>query len=313
MINKNSKIYIAGHKGMVGNACWNVLKNNGYENLIGKNSRDLDLRNTENVDKFIKNERPEIIINAAAKVGGIMANNSYPYEFLIQNMQIQNNLISISHKYDINKFIFLGSSCIYPKFSKQPILEDYLLSGNLEETNQWYAIAKISGIKLIEALRIEYQRDYISLMPCNLYGPYDNFDLKSSHVLPAMIRKMHEAKFNDKPKVTFWGTGNPFREFLYVDDLASAVLFSLENKLSQSIYNVGYGSDISIKNLSELVKEIVGYKGRILWDDSKPDGTPKKLMSSERLSKLNWNPSVKLSDGIKKTYNWYTKNYENND
>ena len=302
MLSKKAKIYIAGHKGMVGSACWRALSSKGYKNLIGQTSIELDLRAQKDVESFIKTKKPDVIIDAAARVGGILANDTSPYEFLMDNMLIQNNLIQSAHQNDVSKFIFLGSSCIYPKMAPQPLKEEYLLTGSLEPTNQWYALAKISGVKLIESLRKQYNRDYVSLMPTNLYGPYDNFDLNTSHVLPAMIRKLHEAKVNNYPKVTFWGTGSPLREFLYVEDLASAVLFTLENKLSQSMYNVGYGSDISIKDLYQLVTTIVGYTGSIDWDKSKPDGTPKKLISSERLNKLNWKPRVNLSDGIKKTY-----------
>ena len=231
MIKKSDKIYIAGHRGMVGSACWRALEEEGYTNLVGKTSKELDLRNQKAVEEFIKTEQPVAIIDAAAKVGGILANDTYPYEFLMDNMLIQNNLIRSAHENDVPKFIFLGSSCIYPKFAPQPLKEEHLLTDSLEPTNEWYAIAKISGVKLIEALRNEYGRDYVSLMPTNLYGPNDNFDLKSSHVLPAMIRKFHEAKLNRNSAVELWGTGSPKREFLHVDDLAQAVLFALENKL----------------------------------------------------------------------------------
>ena len=230
-ISKNSRIYIAGHNGMVGSACWRLLEKKGYHNLIGKTSKELDLRNQSEVFEYLEKEKPTVIIDAAARVGGILANNTYPYEFLIDNLLIQNNLIKTAHELDIEKFIFLGSSCIYPKMAPQPLKEEYLLSGPLEETNQWYAIAKISGVKLIEALRKQYKRDYVALMPTNLYGPGDNYDLKTSHVLPAMIRKFHEAKQNNHADVLLWGTGTPKREFLHVDDLASAVVFTLENKM----------------------------------------------------------------------------------
>ncbi len=308
MISKDSKIYIAGHIGMVGSACWKTFKEAGYNNLIGKTSNELDLRNQKKVFEFLKKNKPDVIINAAAKVGGIMANDTYPYEFLMNNMLIQNNLIKSSHELEIPKFIFLGSSCIYPKFAQQPIKEEYLLTGSLEPTNEWYAIAKITGVKLIEALRRQYNRDYISLMPTNLYGPNDNFDLESSHVLPALIRKFHDAKTENREYVTLWGSGKPKREFMHVYDLSNAVLFALENRLSDSIYNVGTGYDLSIKSLAKKIKKIVGYQGGIKWDLTKPDGTLRKIMSSEKLTSLGWNHKYNLDDGIKDTYKWFINN-----
>ena len=302
MINKSDKIYIAGHRGMVGSACWRALEAEGYFNLIGKTSKELDLRDQKSVEEFIRIEQPIAIIDAAAKVGGILANDTYPYEFLMDNMLIQNNLIRSAHENDVSKFIFLGSSCIYPKLAPQPLKEEYLLTDSLEPTNQWYAIAKISGVKLIEALRKEYGRDYVSLMPTNLYGPNDNFDLKTSHVLPAMIRKFHEAKLNGNASVELWGTGSPRREFLYVDDLAQAVLFSVENRLEEHLYNVGTGVDISIKELATMVQTTVGYKGAIVWDSSKPDGTPKKLMDNTKISRLGWTHDIPLAEGVKIVY-----------
>tara|TARA_X000000950_G_C13888584_1_gene649883 strand:+ start:660 stop:1592 length:933 start_codon:yes stop_codon:yes gene_type:complete len=310
MIDKNLKIYIAGHKGMVGSACWNYLYNSGYKNLLGRDSNELDLRNQNLVNKFISSNKPDIIINAAGKVGGILYNNNYPYEFLMYNMLIQNNLISAAHNNNIKRFIFLGSSCIYPKLSKQPIKEDYLLTDSLEPTNQWYAIAKISGIKLIESLRNQYNRDYISLMPTNLYGPNDNFDLETSHVLPALIRKFHEAKIFNKKSVVLWGTGVAMREFLHTEDLARAVVFCIENKLSDHhIYNVGYGKDISIKELADIIKNIIGYDGKIIWDTTKPDGTKRKLIDSTRINNHGWKPKYDLINGITHVYEWYKKNY----
>ena len=303
MISKDAKIYIAGHGGMVGSACWRTLTSAGYTNLIGKTSRELDLRNQKAVDNFIKNQKPDAIIDAAAKVGGILANNTYPYEFLMDNMLIQNSLINAAHQLDIPKFIFLGSSCIYPKMAPQPLKEEYLLTGPLEETNQWYAIAKISGVKLIEALRNQYKRDYVSIMPTNLYGPGDNYDLETSHVLPAMIRKFHEAKLNNHSNVILWGTGTPKREFLHVDDLAKAIVFVLENKMEEHIYNVGSGNDITIKDLANLIQNITGHNGEILWDKVKPDGTPRKLLDTSKLSTLNWRSKTSLKKGIEKTYN----------
>lgn len=310
MIEKSDKIYIAGHRGMVGSACWRALEAEGYINLVGKTSKELDLRDQKAVEAFIISEKPVAIINAAAKVGGILANSTYPYEFLMDNMLIQNNLIRSAHENDVGKFIFLGSSCIYPKFAPQPIKEEYLLTDTLEPTNEWYAIAKISGVKLIEALRMQYGRDYVSLMPTNLYGPYDNFDLKSSHVLPAMIRKFHEAKANKHTPVELWGTGSPMREFLHVDDLGQAVLFALENSLQEHLYNVGTGVDLTIMELAELVQSIVGHEGNIKWDKSMPDGTPKKLLSTRKLSERGWQSKIKLQKGIEDIYMWY-KSSEN--
>lgn len=310
-LNKDSKIYIAGHNGMVGSACWRALSEAGYTNLIGKSSKELDLRNQSDVNDFLNEENPFAIIDAAAKVGGILANDTYPFEFLLDNMLIQNNLIKASHDLNISKFIFLGSSCIYPKMAPQPLKEKYLLTGPLESTNEWYAIAKISGVKLIESLRKQYYRDYISLMPTNLYGPRDNFDLTTSHVMPAIIRKIHYSKMNDIENVELWGSGSPLREFLHVDDLATAVVFALEKQLEKHLYNVGSGKEISIKNLAELICEIIKYDGQIVWDKTKPDGTPRKIMDSERLKSKGWMPKINLNDGIKKTYSWYLENYLN--
>lgn len=308
MIKKSDKIYIAGHRGMVGSACWRALEAEGYTNLVGKTSKELDLRDQKSVEDFIRSEKPVAIIDAAAKVGGILANDTYPYEFLMDNMLIQNNLIRSAHDNDVPKFIFLGSSCIYPKFAPQPLKEEYLLTDSLEPTNEWYAIAKISGVKLIEALRKEYGRDYVSLMPTNLYGPNDNFDLKSSHVLPAMIRKFHEAKMNGNVPVELWGTGSPLREFLHVDDLANAVIFTLEHELDEHLYNVGTGVDLTIKELAVLIQSIVGHHGEIVWDSSKPDGTPRKLMSSEKINKLGWQSRLNLTRGVRQVYEEYKKN-----
>ena len=307
-INKSTKIYIAGHRGMVGSAVWRALEREGYTNLIGKTSKELDLRHQNKVLDFIEHERPEVIIDAAAKVGGILANNDNPYPFLMENLQIQNNLIDAAHKLDVNKFIFLGSSCIYPKYAAQPLKEEYLLTDSLEPTNQWYAIAKITGVKACEAIRNQYDKDFVSLMPTNLYGPNDNFDLQSSHVLPAMIRKFHEAKENNHAPVMLWGSGTPMREFLHVDDLAEAVLFAVKNKLPEHLYNVGTGTDITIKMLAETIQKTVGHLGEIHWDSTKPDGTPRKLMDSSKLENLGWKPSIPLHQGIETTYNWYMNN-----
>ena len=306
-ITKDTKIYVAGHKGMVGSACWRLLEKKGYKNLIGKSSKELDLKDQQATAQFFKEEKPEVVIDAAAKVGGIWANNQYPYEFLMDNMLIQNNLISNSLKSDIKKFIFLGSSCIYPKMASQPLKEEYLLSGPLEPTNQWYAIAKISGVKLIEAIRTQYKKDYVALMPTNLYGPGDNYDLETSHVLPAMLRKFHEAKENNHAPVTLWGSGTPLREFLHVDDLAEAVVFSMENTLEESLYNVGSVEEISIKELALLIQEIVGHKGEIIWDNTKPDGTPRKLMDSGQINHLGWFSKTNLKVGINLIYKEFWK------
>ncbi len=311
MLKKSSKIYVAGHNGMVGSAICRALKKNGYNNLLHKSLDELNLTNQKKVLSFFSVEKPEVVINAAAKVGGILANNDFPYQFLMENLMIQNNLINAAFSSEINKFIFLGSSCIYPKFSKQPIKEDYLLTDILEPTNEWYAIAKIAGVKACQAIKKQYSRDYISLMPTNLYGYNDNFDLQSSHVLPAMLRKFHDAKLNNDSTVKLWGTGTPMREFLFVDDMADAVVFSLENEMPDHLYNVGSGIDISIKDLAETVQNIVGYKGKIEWDTEKPDGTPKKLLDVSRMDKLGWRYSTDLVEGIKKTYEWFLKNIEN--
>ena len=310
MITKNTKIYIAGHRGMVGSAVWRILESKGYSNLIGKTSKELDLRNQQAVLDFYNKEQPEVVIDAAAKVGGILANNDFPYQFLMENMQIQNNLIDGAHKGGIEKFIFLGSSCIYPKFAKQPLKEEYLLTGSLEPTNEWYAIAKITGVKACQAIRKQYNKEYVSLMPTNLYGSFDNFDLKSSHVLPAMLRKFHEAKINNHSEVTLWGSGTPMREFLFVDDMAEAVVYSLENNLPGYLYNIGTGKDITIKELAETIQSVTGHQGKILWDASKPNGTPRKLMDVSKMKELGWQYSTELEDGIQKTYLWFLDNID---
>ena len=308
MLSKNSKIYIAGHRGMVGSACWRTIERAGYKNLIGKSSGELDLRNQQAVNQFIKAEQPTVVIDAAARVGGILANDTYPYEFLMDNMLIQNNLIRAAHENNVSKFIFLGSSCIYPKLAPQPLKEEYLLTDSLESTNEWYAVAKISGVKLIEALRKEYNRDYVSLMPTNLYGPNDNYDLKTSHVLPAMIRKFHEAKLNNNAPVKLWGSGTPMREFLYVDDLGRAVLHALENTLNEHLYNVGTGVDLTIKSLAKLIQEVVGHEGEIMWDATKPDGTPRKLMDNSKMKSQGWKAEVSLKQGVILAYQWFLDN-----
>ena len=308
ILDKKTKIYIAGHKGMVGSAVWRALVSKGYSNLIGKTSKEIDLTNQQAVFDFYKKEQPEVVINAAAKVGGILANNDFPYQFLMENMQIQNNLIDGAFKLGIEKFIFLGSSCIYPKFAPQPLKEEYLLTDSLEPTNEWYAIAKITGVKACQAIRKQYNKDYVSLMPTNLYGSFDNFDLQSSHVLPAMLRKFHEAKINDHSDVTLWGSGTPMREFLFVDDMAEAVVFALENILPDYLYNIGSGKDITIKELAETIQNTIGHKGKIIWDASKPDGTPRKLMDVSKMKELGWEYTTELELGIEKTYQWFLEN-----
>ncbi len=309
-MNKQTIIYIAGHRGMVGSAIWRNLESKGYTNLIGRTSSELDLRNQAMVDTFFTNEKLEVVIDAAARVGGILANNDFPYQFLMENMQIQNNLIDAAHRFDVKKFIFLGSSCIYPKLAPQPLKEDYLLTGSLEPTNEWYAIAKISGVKACEAIRRQYGKDFVSLMPTNLYGSHDNFDLKSSHVLPAMIRKFHEAKLNNNAPVELWGSGTPMREFLHVDDMADAVVYAFENQLSENLYNIGTGSDLTIKELAELVQKTVEHKGEIIWDSSKPDGTPRKLMDVSKMTESGWKAKISLEEGIRDTYVWFLENQE---
>lgn len=307
-MSKEAKIYIAGHRGMVGSAIWRILEKEGYTNIIGRTSKELDLRNQDAVNKFFEAEKPDVVIDAAARVGGILANNDYPYQFLMENMQIQNNLIDAALKNEVEKFIFLGSSCIYPKFAPQPLKEDYLLTDSLEPTNEWYAIAKITGVKACQAIRKQFGKDFVSLMPTNLYGTHDNFDLNTSHVLPAMIRKFHEAKENNHAPVTLWGSGTPMREFLFVDDMASSVIFALENTLPEHLYNVGTGEDLTIKELAELIQKVVGHNGEIIWDSAKPDGTPRKLMDISKMHTLGWKHQVELEEGIQRTYAWFLEN-----
>ena len=308
---KDIKIYVAGHNGMVGSAVCRALEKSGYTNLVCKSSKELDLRNQQAVYDFYNFEQPEVVIDAAARVGGILANNDFPYPFLMENMQIQNNLIDGAFKAGVNKFIFLGSSCIYPKFAVQPIKEEYLLTNSLEPTNEWYAIAKITGVKACEAIRKQFCKDYVSLMPTNLYGYHDNFDLETSHVLPAMMRKFHEAKQKKHAPVTLWGSGSPKREFLFVDDLAEAVLFTLENQLPEHLYNVGSGTDQTIKKLAECVQRVVGHQGEITWDNTKPDGTPRKLLDVSKMKEIGWEATTQLEIGISKTYQWFLENNQN--
>jgi GDP-L-fucose synthase len=301
-VEKNAKIFVAGHNGMVGSAIWRALQADGFNNLIGKRSTELDLRNQAAVEAFFEAEKPEYVVLAAAKVGGILANNIYRAEFLYDNLAIQNNVIHYAYKNGVKKLLFLGSSCIYPKLALQPLKEEYLLSGLLEPTNEPYAIAKIAGIKMCESYRRQYGCNFIAAMPTNLYGPNDNYDLNNSHVLPALIRKMHEAKVQQKTEVEIWGTGSPLREFLHVDDLAAACLFLLKEYNEELFVNVGFGSDISIKDLAFLVKNIVGFQGELRFNTDKPDGTPKKLMDSGRINAMGWNPKISLEQGIASTY-----------
>ena len=293
---------------MVGSAIWRALLSKGYTNLIGKTSRELDLRNQQQVQEFFNTEKPDVVIDAAARVGGILANNNYPYTFLMENMLIQNNLIQTALDSDVQKFVFLGSSCIYPKLAPQPLQEECLLTSSLEPTNEWYAIAKISGVKACESIRKQFNKDFVSLMPTNLYGSNDNFDLQTSHVLPAMIRKFHEAKINGNQPVALWGSGTPMREFLHVDDMAAAVVFALENQLDEHLYNVGTGIDLTIKELAELIQKTVGHQGEIIWDSSKPDGTPRKLMDVSKMKNKGWSATISLEQGIKATYQWFLEN-----
>ena len=307
---KSAKIYIAGHRGMVGSAIHRKLVKEGFTNFVVRTSSELDLREQDAVREFFAAERPEYVFLAAAKVGGIMANNIYRAEFLYENLQIQNNVIDSAYRNDVKKLMFLGSSCIYPKLAPQPLHEDSLLTGLLESTNEPYAIAKIAGIKMCEAYRSQYGCDFISVMPTNLYGPNDNYDLNKSHVLPAMIRKFHEAKEENKAFVELWGTGSPLREFLHADDLADACYFLMENYSSPEFLNVGVGHDVTIKELAEMIQRIVGYTGRINWNVEKPDGTPRKLMDVSKLHALGWKHSTELEDGIKITYQDFLQKIE---
>ena len=307
-MNKNSKIYLAGHDGLVGSAVLRKLKEEGYTNLAYRTFDKLDLRRQRDVEKFFNIEKPEYVILAAAKVGGILANNTYKAEFIYDNIMIAANVINTSYKYGVKKLLNLGSSCIYPKFAEQPMKEDCLLTGALEPTNEPYAIAKITAIKLSRYYNEQYGTDFISVMPTNLYGPHDNFDLKTSHVLPALLRKFHEAKIDNLPSVTIWGSGTPYREFLYVEDMVSACLFIMKNFGHDDIgeiINIGTGKDITIKDLAHKIKEIVGYDGEISFDKSKPDGPPKKLLNVDKLNDLGWKHKISLEEGIKRTYHWY--------
>lgn len=303
------KIYIAGHNGLVGSAIVRAVEAGTSHTWVGRTRSELDLLDRVAVFDFLHREKPDALVIAAAKVGGILANNTFPVEFLSQNLQIETNLIDGAHAARIERVLFLGSSCVYPKFAEQPIKEEYLLTGTLEETNEAYALAKISGLKLIQAYRKQYGYKWISAMPTNMYGPGDNFDLQNSHVLPALIRKFHDAKISGQKSVTLWGSGGPKREFLHSDDLGRASLFLLEEYDDDIAINVGVGEDISIKDLAELVRVVVGFSGETLWDTKKPDGTPRKLLDVSRITKLGWKPQVPLHSGIQDTYLWFTDNY----
>ncbi len=307
-MNKSEKIFVAGHRGMVGSAIVRWLESDGFNNLLTRDHSQLDLANESAVAKFFAEERPAIVIVAAARVGGIKANNDFPVEFLLENLQIQNNVIRSAYESGVRKLLFLGSSCIYPKFAPQPIPETALLSGPLEPTNEAYAIAKIAGVKLCQAFSREYGANFISAMPTNVYGPNDNFDLETSHVLAALLRKAHEAKARQDQKLTVWGTGKPRREFLHADDLASACLLLLEKYDSPEIINVGCGEDISIRELAEMICDVVGFEGELAWDATKPDGTPRKLLDVSRLYALGWKPAIPLRDGIARAYEWFRVN-----
>lgn len=308
-MDKNAKIYVAGHRGMVGSAIVRNLEQKGYVNIIGRTSKELDLIRQSDVENFFEEEKPEYVFLAAAKVGGIYANNKYPAEFIYNNLMIETNIIHSAYKYSVKKLLFLGSSCIYPKMAPQPIKEEYLLTGPLEPTNEAYAIAKISGIELCKFYRRQYGCDFISVMPTNLYGINDNFDLETSHVLPALLRKFHEAKINGDQEVVIWGTGKPRREFLYVDDLADACVHLIKNYSDEGHINVGTGEDLEIIELANIIKEIVSFKGRIVNDLTKPDGTPRKLLDVSLLESTGWKYKTSLKDGIKKVYDWYLNNY----
>ncbi|XP_022946263.1 putative GDP-L-fucose synthase 2 [Cucurbita moschata] len=307
---KSAKIFVAGHRGLVGSAIVRKLQQLGFTNLLLRSHSELDLTRQSDVESFFANEKPRFVILAAAKVGGIHANNTYPADFIAINLQIQTNVIDSAYRHGVQKLLFLGSSCIYPKFAPQPIPEDALLTGPLEPTNEWYAVAKIAGIKMCQAYRIQHNWNAISGMPTNLYGPNDNFHPENSHVLPALMRRFHEAKVNGAKEVVVWGSGSPLREFLHVDDLADAVAFLMEEYSDLGHVNVGSGKEVSIKELAELVKEVVGFEGDLVWDKSKPDGTPRKLMDSSKLAELGWNPKISLKDGLVDTYKWYVQNVQ---
>ena len=306
----NSKIYVAGHRGLVGSAIVRNLQNKGYTNIIYRTHKELDLINQEAARTFFQEEKPEYVFLAAAKVGGIHANNTYPADFIYDNLMIQNNVIKAAHDFEVKKLLFLGSTCIYPKMAPQPIKEEYLLTGALEETNEAYAIAKIAGLEMCKFFKRQYGDNFISCMPTNLYGPNDNFDLKNSHVLPALIRKFHEAKVNNSEVVEVWGTGTPLREFLYVDDMADACVFLMENYEGEQHVNIGTGEEVSIRELAETIKKVVGFEGELVFNTDMPDGTPRKLTTVDKLHGLGWKHKVSLNEGIKLAYNWFLENYK---
>lgn len=307
-MDRNSKIYVAGHRGLVGSAIVRKLQEKGYTNILGKTHKELDLMSSIEVENFFKEEKPEYVFLAAAKVGGIYANSNYPADFIYENLQIQNNVIGNAYKYGVKKLMFLGSSCIYPKMCPQPIKEEYLLSGYLEETNEAYALAKIAGLKMCEFFNKQYGTNFISVMPTNLYGPYDNFHPEKSHVMPALIRRFHEAKVSEAKEVVVWGSGAPLREFLYSEDMADACIYLMENYEGDDFFNIGTGKEITIRGLSELIKEVVGYEGEIVWDTTKPDGTPRKLLDVSRLEKAGWKYKMELKNGIREVYKWFIEN-----
>jgi GDP-L-fucose synthase len=309
-ITQSSRIYIAGHRGLVGSAIVRALVSRGYENLVVRTHGELDLTEQQAVRRFFEEARPEAVIMAAARVGGIHANNSHPAQFIRDNLLIQDNVIDSAHRAGVGKFVFLGSSCIYPKLAPQPIKEDYLLTGPLEPTNEWYAIAKIAGVKMCQAYRREFGFNAISLMPTNLYGPGDNFDALNSHVLPGLIRRIHAAKLKGEGQVTVWGTGTPRREFLHVDDLADAVLYLLDRYDAEPIVNIGWGEDVTIQELVALIVSVIDYRGELIFDAAKPDGTPRKLLDVDRLSQLGWRPRIPLKQGIEQTYAWFTEHFD---
>jgi GDP-L-fucose synthase len=308
-LTQTSRIYVAGHRGLVGSAIVRALQKRSQSNLVLRTHAELDLTSQADVHRFFQSERPDAVIMAAARVGGIHANNSRPALFIRDNLLIQDNVIDAAHRSGVKKFVFLGSSCIYPKLSPQPIKEEYLLTGPLEPTNEWYAIAKIAGVKMCQAYRREYGFNAISLMPTNLYGPGDNFDLQNSHVLPALIRRIHEARVRGDESVTVWGTGTPRREFLHVDDLADAVLYLLQIYEGEPIINIGWGHDVTIRELVGMIMSVIGYSGRLIFDPSKPDGTPRKLLDVSRLKDLGWQPRISLENGIAQTYAWFTEHF----
>ena len=308
-MDKSSKIYVAGHRGLVGSAIVRNLEGKGYINIVGKTHMELDLTNQEAVRRFFEEEQIEYVFLAAAKVGGIYANNTYPADFIYENLMIQNNVIKAAHDFKVKKLLFLGSTCIYPKLAPQPIKEEYLLSGYLEETNEAYAIAKIAGLEMCKFFKRQYGDNFISCMPTNLYGPNDNFELNNSHVMPALIRKFHEAKVNKVPQVEVWGTGKPLREFLYVDDMADACVYLMENYNGEGHVNIGTGEEVSIGDLARLGKEVVGYEGELVFNTEKPDGTPRKLTDVSRLHEIGWRHKVGLGEGVRLAYEWFRENY----